>query len=91
MRELTNFEVAAVSGGIDGWRAGFDITLGGLLGTVAGGYLGMNAAIPVGVEGLTFLFLGGVYANALGGAVIGLGVGIAAGALFAVGREIITG
>jgi hypothetical protein len=91
MRELTVVEMSLVGGGTDGWRAGFDIAAGGLLGGVAGTFIGMNAGVPVGVEGLVFLLSGGIYVNALAGAIIGMGIGVAAGALFAVGREIITG
>ncbi|MBI2791252.1 MAG: hypothetical protein HYX61_04785 [Gammaproteobacteria bacterium] len=88
MRQLTNIEVATVSGGVDGWRAAFDVAAGGLIGGAAGGVISYATyTVPAGLEGLLMLVVGEPLAICLGGIIIGAGVGMAAGGLYAFARE----
>jgi lactobin A/cerein 7B family class IIb bacteriocin len=91
MRELTTIELESIHGGVDGWRSAFDVAIGGLSGAMAGCVIGgLTATGPDGLLGVIWILSGGVAANMLSGAVIGIGVGLAAGALFAVGRELMS-
>jgi len=90
MRNLTTTEMQVISGGIaingkevNLWRAGFDITGGGIACAVIGGAIGFGSYNAKGVDAFIALFIGAPI-----GAVIGGVVGMAGGAAVALGREI---